>query len=102
MRHAWSLRSWWQEKAQGQKERQQKDVMAARKFRKTRKDPKTGVAQKYLSGSKNRAAKAAEIKETARKYKRGENIDVKAVSRSRSQQDASKTTKRKNKKGSKR
>ena len=76
--------------------------MAARKFRKTRKDPKTGVAQKYLSGSKNRAAKAAEIKETARKYKRGENIDVKGVSRSRSQQDASKTTKRKNKKGPKR
>ena len=75
--------------------------MAARKFRKTRKDPKTGVAQKYLSGSKNRAAKAAEIKETAKKYKRGENIDVKAVSRSRSQQDASKTTKRKSKKGSK-
>jgi predicted transcriptional regulator len=69
--------------------------MAARKFRKTRKDPKTGVAQKYLSGSKNRAAKAAEIKETAKKYKRGENIDVKAVSRSRSQQDASKTAKRK-------
>ena len=100
--HAWSLRNWWQEKTQGQEERQQKDVMAARKFRKTRKDPKTGVAQKYLSGSKNRAAKAAEIKETARKYKRGENIDVKAVSRSRSQQDASKTTKRKNKKGSKR
>ena len=102
MRHAWSLRNRWQEKAQGQEEGQQKDVMAARKFRKTRKDPKTGVAQKYLSGSKNRAAKAAEIKETARKYKRGENIDVKAVSRSRSQQDASKTTKRKNKKGSKR
>jgi len=102
LHHAWSLRSWWQEKAQGQEKRQQKDVMAARKFRKTRKDPKTGVAQKYLSGSKNRAAKAAEIKETARKYKRGENIDVKAVSRSRSQQDASKTTKRKNKKGSKR
>ena len=76
--------------------------MATRKFRKTRKDPKTGVAQKYLSGSKNRAAKAAEIKETARKYKRGENIDVKAVSRSRSQQDASKTIKRKNKKGPKR
>ena len=104
--HAWSLRSRWQEKAQRQEKRheegQQKDVMAARKFRKTRKDPKTGVAQKYLSGSKNRAAKAAEIKETARKYKRGENIDVKAVSRSRSQQDASKTTKRKNKKGPKR
>ena len=76
--------------------------MATRKFRKTRKDPKTGVAQKYLSGSKNRAAKAAEIKRTAEKYRRGENIDVAAVSRSRSSQDARKTTKRKNKKGTKR
>jgi predicted transcriptional regulator len=76
--------------------------MAARKFRKTPKDPKTGVAKKYLSGAKNRAAKAAEIKETAAKYKRGENIDVKAVSRSRSAQDARKTTKRQNKKGPKR
>ena len=73
-----------------------------RKFRKTRKDPKTGIAQKYLSGSKNRAAKAAEIKKTAAKYKRGENIDVAAVSRSRSSQDASKAAKRKNKKGLKR
>ena len=73
-----------------------------RKFRKTRKDPKTGAAQKYLSGSKNRAAKAAEIKKTAAKYKRGENIDVAAVSRSRSSQNASKAAKRKNKKGPKR
>ena len=73
-----------------------------RKFRKTRKDPKTKIAQKYLSGSKNRAAKAAEIKRTAAKYKRGENIDVAAISRSRSAQDASKATKRKNKKGPKR
>jgi predicted transcriptional regulator len=73
-----------------------------RKFRKTRKDPKTGIAQKYLSGSKNRAAKAAEIKKTAAKYKRGENIDVAAVSRSRSSQNASKAAKRKNKKGPKR
>lgn len=73
-----------------------------RKFRKTRKDPKTKVAQKYLSGSKNRAAKAAEIKRTAAKYKRGEDIDVAAVSRSRSAQDASKAAKRKNKKGPKR
>ena len=76
--------------------------MATRKFRKTPKDSKTGVAKKYLSGAKNRAAKAAEIKETAAKYKRGENIDVKAVSRSRSAQDARKTTKRQNKKGPKR
>lgn len=73
-----------------------------RKFRKTRKDPKTGLAQKYVSGSKNRAAKAAEIKRTAAKYKRGEDIDVAAVSRSRSAQDASKAAKRKNKKGPKR
>ena len=73
-----------------------------RKFRRVPKDASTGVPKKYVSGSKNRAAKAAEIKRTAEKYRRGENIDVAAVSRSRSSQDARKTTKRKNKKGTKR
>ena len=73
-----------------------------RKFRRVPKDSSTGVPKKYVSGSKNRAAKAAEIKRTAEKYRRGENIDVAAVSRSRSSQDARKTTKRKNKKGTKR
>jgi len=36
-----------------------------KKLRRVPKDKKTGIAKKYLSGSKNRAAKAAEIKRTA-------------------------------------
>ncbi len=71
-----------------------------RKFRKVAKDKKTGVPKKYLSGAKNKSAKAAEIKRTAEAYKRGEFIDIKAVSKSRTKQDGSKkkTTKRKSKK----
>ena len=75
-----------------------------RKFRKVQKDKETGVAKKYLSGAKNKSAKAAEIKKTAAAYKRGEFIDIKAVSKSRTKQDGtkSKTTKRENKKNTKR
>ena len=71
-----------------------------RRFRKVAKDKKTGVAKKYLSEAKNKAAKAAEIKRTAAAYKRGEYIDIKAVQKSRVAQDGSKkkTTKRKRKK----
>ena len=49
------------------------------------------------------AAKAKEIKETAEKYKRGEYIDIKAINKSRSAQDETKkkTTKRKNKRNTK-
>ena len=72
-----------------------------RKFRRVPKDKKTGVPKKYLSGAKNKAAKAAEIKRTAEAYKRGEKIDIKAVSKSRTEQNVSskkkKTTKRKRK-----
>ena len=72
-----------------------------RKFRRVPKDKKTGVPKKYLSGSKNRAAKAAEIKRTAEAYRKGEFIDIKAVSKSRTKQNVSgkkkKTTKRKRK-----
>ena len=53
--------------------------MARRRFRKVAKDKKTGVPKKYLSGAKNKAAKAAEIKRTSEAYKRGEFIDIKAV-----------------------
>tara|TARA_B100001287_G_scaffold260578_1_gene248778 strand:- start:337 stop:561 length:225 start_codon:yes stop_codon:yes gene_type:complete len=66
-----------------------------RKFRKVAKDKKTGVAKKYLSGAKNKSAKAAEIKRTSAAYKRGEFIDIKAVSKSRTNQDGSKKKKRK-------
>ena len=74
-----------------------------RKFRKVAKDKKTGVAKKYLSGAKNKSAKAAEIKRTSEAYKRGEFIDIKAVQKSRIEQDGTKkkTTKRKRKSNSK-
>ena len=61
-----------------------------RKFRKVAKDKKTGVAKKYLSGAKNKSAKAAEIKRTSDAYKRGEFIDIKAVQKSRIDQDGTK------------
>ena len=72
-----------------------------RKLRRVPKDKKTGVPKKYPSGSKNRSAKAAEIKRTAEAYRKGEYIDIKAVSKSRTKQTVTgkqkKTTKRKSK-----
>jgi hypothetical protein len=72
-----------------------------RKFRRVPKDKKTGVPKKYLSGAKNKAAKAAEIKRTAEAYRKGEFIDIKAVSKSRTKQNVTgkkkKTIKRKRK-----
>ncbi len=70
-------------------------------MRKVARDKKTGVPKKYLSGAKNKSAKASEIKRTAKAYKAGKKIDVAAVSKSRAMQaknDKSKTAKRKNKK----
>ena len=64
--------------------------MVRRRLKRVAKDKKTGVAKKYLSGAKNKSAKAAEIKRTAEAYKRGEFIDIKAVSKSRTNQDGSK------------
>ena len=73
----------------------------SRRFKRVPKDKKTGVPKKYLSGAKNNAAKAAEIKRTAEAYRKGEFIDIKAVSKSRTKQNVSgkkkKTTKRKRK-----
>jgi len=70
-----------------------------KKRRRVPKDKKTGVPKKYLCGSKNRSAKAAEIKQTAEAYRKGEYIDIKAVSKSRTKQNVTgkkkKTTKRK-------
>jgi hypothetical protein len=76
--------------------------MARRRFRKVAKDKKTGVPKKYLSGAKNKAAKAAEIKRTSEAYKRGEFIDIKAVQKSRVNKDGTKkkTTKRRHRKKS--
>ena len=73
-----------------------------KKLRRVPKDKNTGIAKKYLSGSRNRAAKAAEIKRTAEAYRKGEYIDIKAVQKSRVAQDVTKkkkkTTQRKRKK----
>ena len=69
----------------------------ARRFKKVPKDKKTGVAKKYLSGSKNKSAKAAEIKRTAAAYKRGEKIDLKAISKFRVSQDGTKKKKKRKK-----
>ena len=76
----------------------------ARKLRRVPKDKATGLPKKYLSGARNRSAKAREIKRTAEAYKAGEFIDIKAVSASRTKQGGpkKKTTKRRNKKVSKR
>ena len=65
-----------------------------RKFRRVKKDKKTGVPSKYLAGAKNKAAKAKEIKEPAEKYRKGQYIDIKAISKLRSQQDDSKRKKK--------
>jgi predicted transcriptional regulator len=77
----------------------------AKKLRRVPKDKKTGIPKKYLSGSKNKTAKAAEIKRTAEAYKKGEYIDIKAVQKSRVAQNVTtkkkkKTTKRSRKKSS--
>ena len=70
-----------------------------RKLRRVPKDKKTGIPKKYMAGSKNKSAKAAEIKRTAEAYRKGEYIDIKAVSKSRTKQNVTgkkkKTTKRK-------
>ena len=58
-----------------------------KKLRRVPKDKKTGVPKKYLSGSKNKSAKAAEIKRTAELYNKGAYIDIKAVSKYRTKQD---------------
>ena len=73
--------------------------MKRKKLRRVPKDKKTGIPKKYLSGSKNKSAKAAEIKRTAEAYRKGEFIDIQAVSKSRTKQNVTgkkkKTTKRK-------
>ena len=72
-----------------------------RKLRRVPKDKKSGIPKKYLSGSKSKSAKAAEIKRTAEAYRKGEYIYIKAVSKSRTKQNVTgkkkKTTKRKSK-----
>ena len=71
--------------------------MGKRVFRRVQRDKKTGEPLKYVRGSRNPSAKAAEMKRTRKAYKEGRNINVAAVSRSRAAQNVNKTTKRKNK-----
>ena len=71
------------------------------KQRKVPKDKKTGVPKKYLSGAKNKSAKATEIKRTAEAYRKGEYIDIKAIQKSRVAQDGRKTKKKTSKRGRK-
>ena len=71
--------------------------MGKRVFRRVQRDKKTGEPLKYVRGSRNPSAKAAEMKRTRKAYKEGRNINVAAVSRSRAAQNVKKTTKRKNK-----
>ena len=66
-----------------------------RKTRRVPKDKKTGLPKKYLAGAKNKSAKAAEIKRTAAAYKRGEKIDLKAISKFRASQNAKNKKKKK-------
>ena len=70
-----------------------------RKFRRVKRDKKTGVPSKYLVGAKNKAAKAKEIKDTAEKYKKGQYIDIKSISKLRSQQDDTDKKKKTSKSG---
>ena len=69
-----------------------------------KKKKKAKIPENYLKGSKNRARKAAEIRKTAALYKAGKYIDIKAVPKSRVNQDVTKkkkkSTKRSNKKSS--
>lgn len=58
----------------------------ARRFPSVPKDKRTGVPKKYVAGSRSPSGKAAEIKRTAKAYKEGRKIDVKAVSASRAAQ----------------
>ena len=70
-----------------------------------KKKKKSKIPENYLKGSKNRATKAAEIRRTAEAYRKGEYIDIKAVQKSRVNQDVTKkkkkSIKRKNKKSTK-
>ena len=82
-----------------EKEKEEKNQEEVRQFRRVRRDKKTGVPSKYLTGARNRSAKAKEIKDTAEKYKKGQYIDIKAISKLRSQQDDTDKKKKTSKSG---
>jgi len=64
-----------------------------RKSKKRKVRYEKGVPSKYLSGSRNKGTKAAEIKRTANAYKEGRYIDLKKVQKSRVKQGKKKKKK---------
>ena len=66
-----------------------------------KKKKKRKIPENYLKGSKNRSSKAAEISRTAALYKAGKFIDIKAVQKSRVNQDVTKKKKKSTKRGNK-
>ena len=66
-----------------------------------KKKKKRKIPENYLKGSKNRSSEAAEIRRTAALYKAGKYIDIKAVQKSRLNQDVTKKTKKSSKRSNK-
>ena len=66
-----------------------------------KKKKKKKIPENYLKGSRNRKTKAAEIKRTAALYKAGKYIDIKAVQKSRVNQDVTKKKKKSSKRSNK-
>mgnify|MGYP003121397694 FL=1 len=62
-----------------------------------KKKKKKKIPENYLKGSRNRSTKAAEIRRTAALYKAGKYIDIKAVQKSRVNQDVTKKKKKSSK-----
>lgn len=67
--------------------------MPKRKSKKRKVKYEKGVPSKYLSGSRNKKTKAAEIKRTSNAYKEGRYIDLKKVQKSRVNQGKKKKKK---------
>ena len=66
-----------------------------------KKKKKRKIPEDYLKGSKNRSSKAAEIRRTAALYNAGKYIDIKAVQKSRVNQDVTKKKKKSSKRSNK-
>ncbi len=66
-----------------------------------KKKKKAKIPENYLKGSKNRATKAAEIRRTAALYRAGKYINIKAIQKSRVNQDVTKKKKKSSKRSNK-
>ena len=65
-----------------------------KKLRRVPKDKKTGIAKKYLNGSKNRETKGAEKKRTEKAKRKGEYSERKDVKKWRIDKDVTKKIKK--------